>query len=96
MIGLVFRYQLQEELITKENAVELLQRKVANLQAEMRLIARENAQLNDKLVGQGMSSGCDDKVNTKAPPPAQNDVIDMKLQEYKQTGQSLVILKNFP
>ncbi|KAK6628971.1 hypothetical protein RUM43_002788 [Polyplax serrata] len=83
------KYQLQEELITKENAVELLQRKVANLQAEMRLIARENAQLNDKLVGQGMTPGFEDKVTVKVAPPTADDVVDMKLQEYKETTQTL-------
>lgn len=82
---------MQEELITKENAVELLQRKVANLQAEMRLIARENAQLNDKLVGQGMTPGIEDKVTVKVAPPTTDDIVDMKLQEYKETTQTLVI-----
>lgn len=83
------RYQLQEELITKENAVEHLQRKVATLQAEMRLIVRENAQLNEKLISQGMNPGFEDKVSVKVSPPTQDDIIDMKLAEYRETTQTL-------
>ena len=101
---------MQEELITKENAVELLQRKVANLQAEMRLIARENAQLNDKLTGgQGTTttnttttttSNFDEKNTGKSnfrplTPPTTTDIVDMKLQEYKETTHTLVNDKIF-
>lgn len=65
---------------------------MANLQAEMRLMLRENAQLNDRLVGQGMNPPYEDKVSVKVAPPTQGDVVDMKLEEYKETTQNLVRL----
>ncbi|KAK9728149.1 hypothetical protein QE152_g18168 [Popillia japonica] len=43
------RYQLQEDLLDKDQTVESLQRKLTSLQAEMRMIVKENNLLNDKL-----------------------------------------------
>lgn len=73
-----------------------MQRKVATLQAEMRLIVRENAQLNEKLISQGMNPGFEDKVSVKVSPPTQGEIIDMKLAEYRETTQMLVSRPNFP
>lgn len=56
----------------------------------MRLIVRENTQLNDRLTGQGMNPGFDDKLSVKVAPPTQDEVMGMKLEEYRETTQTLV------
>lgn len=43
------RFQLQEELLNRDKANDNMQRKISNLQAEMRIMAKENAALTDKL-----------------------------------------------
>ncbi|XP_067203521.1 outer dense fiber protein 2 isoform X2 [Linepithema humile] len=43
------RYKLEEALLEKDTALENLQRKVCNLQAEMRIIVEENTELNRQL-----------------------------------------------
>lgn len=43
------RYRLQEELLCRDKTVETLQRKVCALQAEMKMVVKENMALNDKL-----------------------------------------------
>ncbi|XP_075223843.1 uncharacterized protein LOC142325700 [Lycorma delicatula] len=44
------RYQLQEELLSKDRALETLQKQVECLQTEMKLISKENADLQKKLL----------------------------------------------
>ncbi|KAI4486035.1 hypothetical protein M0804_006524 [Polistes exclamans] len=43
------KYELEEALLEKDTAVECLQRKVCGLQAEIRLIVKENTELNRRL-----------------------------------------------
>ncbi|XP_046833716.1 uncharacterized protein LOC124430761 [Vespa crabro] len=43
------KYKLEEALLEKDTAVECLQRKVCGLQAEIRLIMKENTELNRRL-----------------------------------------------
>ncbi|XP_014209648.1 myosin-9 [Copidosoma floridanum] len=43
------KYQLQRELLEKDNAVECLQRKICGLQADIRIVMKENSELNNKL-----------------------------------------------
>lgn len=45
----VNRYKLEETLLEKDTALENLQRKVCNLQAEMRIIVEENTELSRQL-----------------------------------------------
>jgi len=45
----VYRYKLEEALLEKDTALECLQRKVCGLQAEMRIIVRENTELSRQL-----------------------------------------------
>ncbi|XP_023289776.1 uncharacterized protein LOC105703467 [Orussus abietinus] len=44
------KYRLEEALLEKDNAVESLQRKVHGLQAEMRIVIKENSDLSKQLV----------------------------------------------
>ncbi|XP_043502386.1 uncharacterized protein LOC122524290 [Polistes fuscatus] len=43
------KYELEEALLEKDTAVECLQRKVCGLQAEIRLMVKENTELNRRL-----------------------------------------------
>ncbi|XP_020708167.2 myosin heavy chain, non-muscle [Athalia rosae] len=54
------RYKLEEALLEKDNAVDSLQRKVCGLQAEMRIVVKENSELTRQLVclNQRIGSPC--------------------------------------
>ncbi|XP_024936584.1 uncharacterized protein LOC107263492 isoform X1 [Cephus cinctus] len=43
------RYKLEEALLEKDNAVDSLQRKVCGLQAEMRIVVKENTELSRQI-----------------------------------------------
>lgn len=43
------RYQLQEDLLDKDQTVDSLQRKLQSLQGELRMVCKENCALSDKL-----------------------------------------------
>lgn len=50
MENFVLRYKLEEAILEKDNAVDILQRKVCGLQAEMRIIVKENSELSRQLI----------------------------------------------
>ncbi|OAD52684.1 Outer dense fiber protein 2 [Eufriesea mexicana] len=54
------KYKLEEALLEKDTAVESLQRKVCGLQAEMRIVVKENAELTRQLacLNQRITSPC--------------------------------------
>lgn len=54
------RYKLEEALLEKDTAVESLQRKVCGLQAEMRIVVKENVELTRQLacLNQRITSPC--------------------------------------
>ncbi|KOX69378.1 Outer dense fiber protein 2 [Melipona quadrifasciata] len=54
------KYKLEEALLEKDTAVESLQRKVCGLQAEMRIVVKENVELTRQLacLNQRMTSPC--------------------------------------
>ncbi|XP_076622533.1 uncharacterized protein LOC143342482 [Colletes latitarsis] len=54
------KYKLEEALLEKDSAVESLQRKVCGLQAEMRIIVKENSELTRQLtcLNQRITSPC--------------------------------------
>ncbi|XP_068084439.1 outer dense fiber protein 2 [Anabrus simplex] len=86
------RYYLQEELLQKDTAVEVLQRRVGSLQREMRIISKENTVLSEKLseINQ-MDCWCGKKpsrVNNK-PQTAPCGCGNPKLQQYSNTTSHL-------
>lgn len=52
---LFFRYQLQEEILNKDQTVECLRQKVNCLQSELRVVVKENTILSSKLNKSGVS-----------------------------------------
>ncbi|XP_076286270.1 uncharacterized protein LOC143211965 isoform X2 [Lasioglossum baleicum] len=54
------KYKLEEALLEKDSAVESLQRKVCGLQAEMRIVVKENTELSRQLacLNQRITSPC--------------------------------------
>ncbi|KAK7868195.1 hypothetical protein R5R35_003058 [Gryllus longicercus] len=63
------RYFLQEELLKRDNIVDALQKKVGCLQSEMRIIAKENIALQEKLEEfNNMDCGCNKKTKATGRP----------------------------
>ncbi|XP_046465329.1 myosin heavy chain, fast skeletal muscle [Neodiprion pinetum] len=62
------RYKLEEALLEKDNAVDSLQRKVCGLQAEMRIVVKENSELSRQLACLNQRI-CSPRQSPPPPPP---------------------------
>ncbi|XP_045472572.1 chromosome partition protein Smc-like [Harmonia axyridis] len=79
------RFKLQEELLNKDQSLECLQRELGNLQNEMRILARENITLNEKLMSMQQNES-KESIKTK---PTKSFMTSKKLQEYSDNTYEL-------
>ncbi|KYB28655.1 outer dense fiber protein 2 [Tribolium castaneum] len=86
------RYKLQSDLLNKDQTIEYLQRKLCSIQCEMRVLCKENSELNEKV--QQICGHKQDVQKPKKMPcgkgrgPCPAD-IEHRLNEYSETTKIL-------
>ncbi|XP_044269429.1 outer dense fiber protein 2 [Tribolium madens] len=86
------RYKLQSDLLNKDQTIEYLQRKLCTIQCEMRVLCKENSELNEKvqqICGQKQEIQKPRRMpcgKGKGPCPAD---IEHRLNEYSETTKIL-------
>ncbi|VEN56310.1 unnamed protein product [Callosobruchus maculatus] len=95
------RYELQGELMNKDQTVESLQRQLTGLQAELRMVCQENRALSQRLQ-QGSGAPCGPPCDTGSRPSSPQKQqkcgkgrgvcpadIESRLQEYSENTENL-------
>ncbi|XP_071450017.1 outer dense fiber protein 2-like [Hetaerina americana] len=84
-----FQYQLQEEILAKEQALEDLKRKNSQIQNEMKLLVWENKQLQDKLCDQTKQQPSKEACKKKQTKKMEENIINRLEMQMKNMQKEL-------